>query len=145
MALTVSYGCWLSLTVCMVPRSFYTSLTVFHGCWMSLTVSPSNMELLHVVHCLSFLLTVSHSLHGVAACLSVSPMVAGSLSHSLRSHGVATCLSLLLAVSHCLSQCRGVAGCFSPSPMVAGCLSLSLRSYGFATCLLLYCYLSLSL
>ena len=76
---------WL-LAVSLVPWSFYTSLTVSHCCLLSLTVSLSDMELLHVAQFLSLLLTVSHCLHGVVACLSVSPMVAGCLSLSLMSH-----------------------------------------------------------
>ena len=116
-------GC-LSLSLA-VPWTCYMSLTVSHCCWLSLTVS---MELLHVSQGLPWMLDVSHclsgpiklphyshcfwlsitvsQLHGVATCLSLSPMVTGCLSLSVLSHRVATCLSL--------------------SPIVAGLLSLSL-------------------
>ena len=67
------------------------SLTVSYGYWLSLTVSDPK-ELLHVSYCLSLLLTVPHCCHGVAACLSLSPMVVGCLSLFVQSHGVATYL-----------------------------------------------------
>ena len=130
-SLTVSHGCWLSLTVSLVPWSFYKSLIaagclslslpVQWSCCMFLTVSSSSIELLHVSHSLLLLPAVPHCvpwcccmLHTVSSSsmefpyvsLSLSPIVAGSLSIYLRSHRVSTCLSL--------------------SPMVAVCLSLSL-------------------
>ena len=80
------------------------SLTVSFCCWLSLTFSSSAIELLR-----PWYLSVSHCLsqcHGVAACLSLSPIVSGYLSLPLQSHGVV--------------------GFFSLPPMVAGFLSLSL-------------------
>ena len=59
--LTVCYGLWPSLTVSTVPWCWY----------MSLILSSSS-----------------------AACLSLFLMVAGLLSLSIKSHGVASCLSL---------------------------------------------------
>ena len=95
------------------------SLTVSYSCWLSLTVSTIAMDLLHVSHCL-------FQFHGVAACRSLSPIVAGCLSLPLPSHGVAKCLSLLLAVSCCLSQLHGVAACLSPSLLVTWSFCMSL-------------------
>ena len=114
MSFTVSYGCLLSLTVSPIPWSCYMSLTVSHGCLLSLTVS-----------------TVSW----IAACLSLSPMVAGCFSGPIELLHVSHCLAWLLAVSHSLSKYDGVAECLSLSIMVAMCLSLSLRSHGVATSL----------
>ena len=71
------------------------SLTISHWCLLSLAVFPNSMEFLHVSHCLYWLLAFSHfffQLPGVAACLSLSRIVAGCLSLTLRSHRVATCL-----------------------------------------------------
>ena len=89
------------------------------------------MKLLYVSYCLLMLLAVSHSLsqcHGVAACLSLSPMVAGRFSLSLQSHVVSACPSLSL--------------------LVAGCLSMSLECHRFC-CISLtlsyHCWLSLIL
>ena len=48
------------------------SLTVSYGCWLTLTVSPSAMELIHVYHRLLSLLTVSHCLSGPMELLNVS-------------------------------------------------------------------------
>ena len=92
------------------------SLTVAYSCWLSLT---GLWKLLHVSHCLfqfngvaaylslsPIVAGILYKCHGVAACLSLSPMVAGCLSLSLRSlelPHVSHCLSLLQAVSHCLS------------------------------------------
>ena len=123
MSLMFSLCCWMSLTVFLVPCSYYMSLTVFHACWVSLTVFqiPGSccvsltvsydglvslclyglMKLLYVSHTLLLLLADSYSFsksHGVAACVSFSPMVVGYLSLSLWSHVVATCLSLSLPV-----------------------------------------------
>ena len=116
MYLTVFYGCWLSITVSLVLWSCWLCLTVLcvtgclsqsllvpWSCCKSLTVSIlflalshslfGSMELLHVSHCL-------FRFHGVAACLSLSPIVAVCLS---EFHGVAACLSLSLMVAVCLS------------------------------------------
>ena len=82
MCFTVSYCYLLSLTVLMelMPVSHCLSgpmelLHASHWWWPSLTVSPSTMELLNVFICL-------FQFHEVAACLLLSPMVAGSLSLS---------------------------------------------------------------
>ena len=72
MSLIVSYCFCLSLTVPLVPWSFY----------MFLTVSSSTMKLLHVSHCLPL-------------SLAISPIAMEFLF-------VSNCLQLLLAVSHCL-------------------------------------------
>ena len=102
------------------------------------------IELLAVSHCLPWLLAFSHCLfqcHRVAACLSLSPIVAAlAVSHSLFGPmellHVSHCLSpiLLLAVSHCLS-----------SPMeflqVSQCLLCLLA---VSHCLLCGCWLSLT-
>ena len=62
MSLNVSHGCWLSLTDSPVPWSSYMSFSISYYCLFTLTVSPSDMELLHISHCLLWLLTVSHGL-----------------------------------------------------------------------------------
>ena len=51
MCLTVSYGCWISLTISPITWSYYMSLTVFHGCWLFLTVSliPWSCYMSHIV------------------------------------------------------------------------------------------------
>ena len=111
--------------------------TVSYSCWLSLTVSTSVMESLHVSHRLPLLLAVSNFLfqfHGVTACLSLSPLAAGCLSLSLQVTwsfcifltvsdccwlsltffsgsvellNVSHCIQLLLAFSQFLSQCHG--------------------------------------
>ena len=108
------------------------SLNVFYDCWLSLTVSTSAMKLLHIFH-------FHYQCYGVAAFLSLYPIVAGCLPLSLPvpwscflSLTVSHCrwLSLIvftsamefLHVSHCLFQFYGVATCLSLSPMIAGCL-----------------------
>ena len=53
------------------------SLLVSYGCSLSLTVPTSAMQFLHISH--RFV-----QFHGVAACLSLSVMVAKYLSLSLR-------------------------------------------------------------
>ena len=67
--------------------------------WLPASYSPySPMELLDVSHRLMWLIAVSYCLSGLlsSGCLSMSPVVTGCLSLSLRSHRVATCLSLSL-------------------------------------------------
>ena len=109
--------CLLDVSHC--PCSGCMSLTVSYGCWLSIAFShclSGPMKMLHGFHCHQWLLAVSHCLsqyYGVAACLLLSPIVAGCLSLSLQTHGVGTCLSLSLPVPR--SFCR--------SPSVAGCLS----------------------
>ena len=85
MPLSISYDCWLSLTVTQVPYCCYKFLTVFSSSmhvfpfllWL-LIVShflSGHMELLRVPNCLLWLLAASQSLslcHGVAACISMS-------------------------------------------------------------------------
>ena len=124
------------------------SLTVSYGCLLSLIVCFSAMKNLHVSHCLLCLLATSHcpsQCIGVAAYLSLSPMVSGCLSLSIWFQGDATCLSqsLLVLWSCCMSltvyygywlSLPVLAACLSRSPMVAGYLSLSLWSYEDATC-----------
>ena len=51
------------------------SLTIFHCCWLSLTVSPSSIELMHVDHCLQWLLAFSHYIY------MYSPMELLHVSH----------------------------------------------------------------
>ena len=138
MSFAFSYGCLLSLTVSLVPWSCYMSLTVSYNCWLSLTVSPSAMELLHVCHCLLWLLADSHSLfdsmHGVAICLSLSLIVSGCLSLCLPVpwsyckfltlsrpwlRAFSNCLSFpmeLLNFFHCLPWLLAFSKCHS-SPM----------------------------
>ena len=109
MSVTVSHACWLSLTVSLITRSCSMSLTVSCGCWLSLIFSPCFMELLHVSHCLQWLMSVSHSFSGNMELLHVSRF-------HFQFHKVAACLSQfllwllslspsameLLHVSHCL-------------------------------------------
>ena len=83
--ITLSYCCWLSLIVFLVPCS----------CYMSLTVSSISMDLLHVSHCLPLLLAVSAS---AIEFVAVSNCPSGPMELLNVSH----CLSLLMAVSHCL-------------------------------------------
>ena len=40
------------------------SLNVSHSCWLIDTLFPSAMKLLHVSHCLQWLLSVSYCLSG---------------------------------------------------------------------------------
>ena len=79
MSLTVFYGYWMSLTVCLTIWSSYISLTVSHCYWLSLTVS---MELLHVSHCLPWLLAV-FSVPPVPWSCYISLIVCGFLSLTL--------------------------------------------------------------
>ena len=48
------------------------SLTLSFACWLSLTVCPRSIELLHVSHCLVCLLAVSHYLSRPMKLLHVS-------------------------------------------------------------------------
>ena len=48
------------------------SLTVSNCCCLSVTVYASAMELLHVSHCLSWLLAVPHHLSGPIELLHIS-------------------------------------------------------------------------
>ena len=137
MSLTVSYCCWLSLTISLSSMEL---LHISHFLPWLLAVSHSltcPMELLHVFHCLLWLLAFSHchtQCHVLSACHKSSLMVAGCLSLSLRSHGVAGSEDFLhvyhfflwlLAVSNSQFQRHGVAVCLPLSPIVSGCLSLS--------------------
>ena len=98
------YGCWLSLTVSLV-----------HGVTACLSLSPMVAGFLAQSHIWQF--SISHCLiYGYWLSLTVLYMVSGRLSMSLRSHGVADCLSLSPIF----------AGCPSLSPIVASTLSLSL-------------------
>ena len=84
MSLTIFHCCWLSLTVSSTPMEL---LAVSHCLPLLLAVSPGHMDLLHVSHCQRLLLDVSHRLYqcnGVAACLSLSPVVTGSPLLSLQ-------------------------------------------------------------
>ena len=100
------------------------------------------MESLHVSQCFLWLLAVSHSLsqyHGVAACLSLSPMVPAfltvsygfwlSLTVSLSSMELLAfshCLLWFLAVSHFLSgpmELLHVSHCLQLLRAVSHCLS----------------------
>ena len=148
MCLNVFYSCLFYLTVSPVPWSFFISLTVSIGVWVSLTVSTSAMKLLHVFHCLIWLMAVSQCLSRPLELLYFSfsstwlLAVSHCLSGPMELLHISHCLLLLLAVSYCLSQCHGVAACLllSPiiathvfqSPMVDDCLSISLPSFGVA-------------
>ena len=144
------------------------SLSQFNGVCMSLTVSYRRYSLSLPVpwSCLlSFTLLLAVSLglfqfQRVAACLSMSPTVCGSLSYlycpmellhvshflicliavscclpfPIELQYVFHCLLWLLAVYHCLFQFHRVFAYHSQSPIVAGCLSLSLQSHGVAKC-----------
>ena len=73
------------------------SLTVPHYCLQSLNVSPSGMELLHISHHLPWLLAFSHCLSGPMELLHVSHCLLWLLavSHCLSQYNrVAACLSL---------------------------------------------------
>ena len=118
MSLTDSHGCWLSLNFPPVPWCCYVSLTVSHGCRLYLT---GPMELLHVTHCLPWLLAVFNSLYSTMELLHVSH-----------------CLTQLPAVSHYPFRSHGMDTCLSLSNFVARCFSMSLGSHGVAV------YLSLS-
>ena len=83
MSFTVSCSYWLSLTVSL---SSIELLHISHCLLWLLAVSPSAMELLRVSHSLLWILSFSHCFYG--------PMVSLHVSH---------CFSLLLTVSHCLS------------------------------------------
>ena len=101
MSLTVSYVCLLSLTVFPIPWSCYKSRTVFHCYWLYLTVL---IELLHVSNSLLLLLSVSHCLQVPLNCC-MSLIVS---SNSMELLHVFHSLLLLLDVSYCLYQCYGV-------------------------------------
>ena len=61
MSLTVSHGCWLSLTVSPVPLSYYMSITVSQGCLLlpqSHEVATYLSQFLMVASCLSLSLPV---------------------------------------------------------------------------------------
>ena len=98
--LSVTCSCWLPLTIS-------------HCCWLSLTVYPSPIEWLHVSHCHPLLLDVSYRLyqcHGVAACLSLSPIVTGCLYRSLP-----------VPWSFCMSDCQGCRLFLTVSPVPWNC------------------------
>ena len=59
MCFTVTYNCLLSFTVSPVPWSFCMSLYVSIRGLLSLSFSTIAMELLHVYHCLLWLMAVS--------------------------------------------------------------------------------------
>ena len=101
------------------PRSRCMSLTVYYGCWLSLTASSLSMELLPVFHCLPWLLALSHCSSGPIQILQVFHCLALLLaaSHCLfQSYGVAACLSLspivagflLLSLTVQLSCCMSI-------------------------------------
>ena len=48
------------------------SVTISFNCWLYLTVSPTATELLYVTHCLLLLLAVSHGLCSFIELLHVS-------------------------------------------------------------------------
>ena len=134
---------YLSLPL-VVTWSSCKSLTISHGCLLPVALSSSPIELMHISHCLPWMIAVSNCLfksHGVAAYLSLSPIVSCCLSLSLlscevASQTVAGCLSLSLSLlwrccmsltaSYCLPLYYGVAVCFSLFPKVFWCLSQSL-------------------
>ena len=100
MSLIFSYDFWLSQAVSSSPKALMAVsyslllLLIFFYCLSGL------FELVHVSHCLLLLLAFSHCFsqyQGVAACLKLSPMVAGSPSLSL-SVPWSCCMSL--TVSH---------------------------------------------
>ena len=149
-----SNGCWLSLTVSLVPWSYCMSLTVSYCYWMSLIVSPSTMEFLNVSHCLLWLLAVSLSLrsHGVytylslflpfpsSCCMSLTVSYGFWLSHTvslvtLQFLHVSHCFLWLLACSHCLfgpMELLHVSHCLLLLLVFSHCLS---QYHGVSACL----------
>ena len=121
MSLTVSHGCWLSLTVSLVPWSSCMSLTVSYGCWLSLTISTSSIELLHVSRCFLIFFVVSQCLLwllAVSNCLSY-PM---ELLHVTVSHCFWMSLTLSPVPWSCcmsltVSYCCWLSLTVSPSAM----------------------------
>ena len=105
-SITVIAAClWVSPQPHRIAACF--SLPPFVAGCLSLSIPVSRsycmyltrMKLLHVSHCLSLLLAVSHCFfqcHSVAACLSLSPIVDCSLTHFLSGP------MELLHFSHCL-------------------------------------------
>ena len=140
MSFTVSY-----MVACCLSSSLWS-----HGVAACLSLYPMvaasavshcfsrPMDLLHVSHCLPWLLVCLSQCHGVATCLSLSFMVAVlAVSHChsgpIELLHVSHCLLSLLAVPHCLLY-----GCWlsiTVSFMVPGYLSLSLWSHRIAACL----------
>ena len=100
--------------------------TVTYCCWLSLTVSLSTMDLLYVSHSLPWLLAVSYYLYNnielmaVSHCLPWMMAFFHCLSCPMEFLDVSHCLLWLLAVSNCLSQFHGVPDNLSLSPNVAG-------------------------
>ena len=97
------------------------SLTVSYYCWLTLTVSLSTMELLHVSYCLPWLPGFYHSLSGPMELLYVSNCLICLLAVSYclsECYGFATCFSLSFIVAGCLSLSL-------PEPC-SGCISLTL-------------------
>ena len=155
-------GC-LSLSL-LVPWSYRVSVTALYVCLLSLTVCPSAIEflhvshfllkllavshclsgpieLLHVSHCLLWLLVISHCLSeclGVTAYLSLSPIVFGCPSLSLRPHGNATCLSQSFLVPwNCRMSLTVYYCCWLSLPVPWSCCMSLTVCYG--------CWLSLTL
>ena len=152
MSVTVSHGCWPSLTVFQVPYSCYMSLivagclslslpvvwscimsfTVSYGCWLSLTVSSipwSHYVSLTVSHCVSLPLTVSLVLFSCYMCLIFAGCL--SLSHPVpwyycMSHALFSSSIKLLHVLHYLLLFLAVSHCLYQCHGVSRCLSLSL-------------------
>ena len=72
------------------------SLTVSYYCWLSLTVCPSALELLHVSNCLLWFMAVSHCLSGPMDLQHISHCLYWFLA-------VSQCLSLAIDFAACLS------------------------------------------
>ena len=77
------YGCWLSVTIFLVPWSCCMTLAVYYGCWVSFTVSYLCWQSLTVTYIVAGCLSLSLRSHGFAECLSLSHNIAGCFSLSL--------------------------------------------------------------
>ena len=141
MSLTVSYCCWLSLTVSPIPWTCCMSLTLSYVCLQSLTIClvklSFNMPLPVSNSCCLFL-TVSPIQWSCCMVLTVSncywlPLTVSPSAMELLY--VSHCLLWLLAFCHSLSLCHKVPPCLKLYLMVAVSFSFSLWSNGVATCL----------
>ena len=116
-----------------VAGSLSLSLPVLLSCWLSLT------ECLSLSPIVANSISVSQTSHVVSASISQTPMVSAFLSLSTMDllH-VCYYLPQLLAVSRNLSQSHGVAACLSLSPTVACCPLMSIGYHGVVAGLSMY-------
>ena len=99
LSLSPMVACCLSLSL-PAPKSFFISITVSYRCLLSITISPlpqSCCVSLNVSNSY-WLSSLSRWSHGVAACLSLSPKVAGFILLSLSA--LCSC-SMSLSVTNC--------------------------------------------